>query len=749
MMIEEFCDLGIACIPLHPIVDGRCGCGRPDCKAVGKHPVHRDWPQATPLTLDEIDEAREAGHFKTGYGVLVSAGLVVIDVDARNGGVESLERLLERVPDLIIRSGLVVATGSGGGSVHIYYRTSADTAQLVQSLPDYPGIDVKTSGYVVGPGSLHASGDRYTVLEDGSPYNLGEAPDELIALLKKTERYRADFEGRGIHVDLDDVRAMLARLDPSCGREEWIRAGMAIHHATGGHADGFNAWDRWSAKAGEPTYPGTRALWRQWTSFKHDRTDPITVGTLIAMSGWTPPVTFDASEVEWDELTPEEAPGVDLLRPPGFVGHLVDWINAQSYYPRKNLAVAAALTVVSSVAGMRHRDEDGRTTPNVFMFCVAASATGKQSILDSTNRLLAAAGLAGATYGNFKSEQEIYRNLFEHQAAIYVVDELGEVLAKVVRAKGPGGPSYLSGIIGQLMSIYSAADGTLNVTGDAKRKLGQERAAAYRALVDEYGERPDDPHEVAMVARAKEQLASVEQGLSRPFLNVFGITTPETFDDVLGYDAMVNGFVGRTIIVRELDDNPRRNKSAKPTDIPVTMAIRLMELYDPGGLGDDHRICQRGETVNVPTAPDARTLLDEVYHHYWELAERHKDSTGLTPIPRRAFELVKKVSLLLGIPGGQVEIEHVRWAWALIERDIDGKIKLAIEAREPDGGDALLAKILSKVTEDHGALQGRLRNICRKWPKDVVDGALARLVALGRLRYEETERGAKKYFLAK
>ncbi|MFX3983349.1 bifunctional DNA primase/polymerase, partial [Streptococcus suis] len=77
-------------------------------------------------------------------------GLLVIDVDARNNGVQAFERLCADTGlDLLGLSGLAVATGSGGGSMHLYFHAPPEMA-LVQHHNDYPGIDFKSSGFVVG-----------------------------------------------------------------------------------------------------------------------------------------------------------------------------------------------------------------------------------------------------------------------------------------------------------------------------------------------------------------------------------------------------------------------------------------------------------------------------------------------------------------------------------------------------------------------------------------------------------------------
>jgi len=177
----SFIDAGYRVFGLHGgTSDGHCGCGYDECKAAFKHPVASNW-QLTPEWSDEQLEGLEAlGQFDTGFGVLVW-GLLVVDIDARNGGVKSFAKLCADVGlELTFNSGLVVQTGSGQGSMHIYYKAPANKS-LVQTHKDYPGIDFKSSGFCVGPGSLHASGNKYQTLV-GSPSEIGEAPDALVKL---------------------------------------------------------------------------------------------------------------------------------------------------------------------------------------------------------------------------------------------------------------------------------------------------------------------------------------------------------------------------------------------------------------------------------------------------------------------------------------------------------------------------------------------------------------------------------------
>jgi hypothetical protein len=83
--------------------------------------------------------------------------LLVIDVDTRADGIRSLNALQERFSEL--RNSFLVRSGSGG--LHVYLHSSRrwrSGTDLVCS-----GIDVRgEGGYVIGPGSNHSSGVRYT-----------------------------------------------------------------------------------------------------------------------------------------------------------------------------------------------------------------------------------------------------------------------------------------------------------------------------------------------------------------------------------------------------------------------------------------------------------------------------------------------------------------------------------------------------------------------------------------------------------
>lgn len=143
---------GLPVLPLHTIRDGRCSCGRADCHSPGKHPLTRAGKDDASTDLDRV-----AGWWRrwprANVGLRPPCGLVVLDVDPRNGGATALFELTRRHGQL--PPTLTARTGSGGLHIWLGYGGPA-RGRLC------PGVDVKTnSGYLVAPPSRHTTGRRY------------------------------------------------------------------------------------------------------------------------------------------------------------------------------------------------------------------------------------------------------------------------------------------------------------------------------------------------------------------------------------------------------------------------------------------------------------------------------------------------------------------------------------------------------------------------------------------------------------
>jgi len=430
------------------------------------------------------------------------------------------------------------------------------------------------------------------------------------------------------------------------------------------------------------------------------------------------------------------------------LGELTQWINDQCLYPRENLAVACALTAVSSLAGMRYVDELDGITPNILSFCVAGSGTGKEQIMQCYLNIAKAAGVQSAIHGGFKSEQEVIRNLIRHQAAFYCIDELGLVLNKLANASKKGGASYLEGVVGSLMSVYSKANGYLPITGDLKEELKSKLLLEYAQVEKKLEKLPEDTSSDTQRQRLDEakdaimaNINNVDNGLENPYLTMMGFTTPVTFNDLMTYEMATNGFMARSMIFTDLETNPKRKTHFKKEAMSESLANALKNLYAHGHYDALERTGARvqhiGDKSTLPTTQDAIELLNEVYERFYNLAEQHKATTGLEAIARRGYELASKVSLICAMPSGLRTVDHVKYGYALALADVERKIKLSYSEDNKKSGDGLAAKVLSVIDKEKGETLGVICNRLRGTPKPQVETLLAEMVGKGMLRKEE------------
>jgi len=741
MIYRDMMAAGLHIFPLYRFSSaGRCECGDEDCPAVGKHPRASSW-QHTPIwDEDQMEGMDMAGHFDTGYGVLCRVH-IIIHVDARNGGVKSFIKLTYAIP-AVDDAGLTVFTGSGGGSAHRYFK-APEGVSLVTHLPEYPGIDFKSSGYVVGPGSAHKSGGVYEA--DGYPEDIGNAPDALIALLKRPERHRSEFNGHAVDLAHEDIADMLSHVaNDDLPYEDWLSVGMAIHHATQG--SGFDLWDRWSATSGKHD---SKQMQYKWGSFGRSA-NPVTIGTLIhhaEQGGWVMPVTFvpdqqfnDEPDIAADGL-PFDISGVDLTAPPGFVGEVAKWIDGQSLRPRKNLAVAAALVTIGNVGGLRYVDDISGVTANLFCFCIAGSRTGKDGILKGSLSILRAAGIDAASHGGIKSEQEIIKNLTRHQASFYMVDEVAHFFSKIMNAQKQGGAHYLEGIPAMLMASYTKADDFLGISGDVKDGIRRDLIAEL-SKVEAMMNDGEKPHLIARRNSITRTLNNIDHGIERPFVSFMGVTVPNKFEMMMSKDMATNGFIGRSLIFNERETVPKARKLMAREKLPEHIGNYVRAIWS-GGEYDSQapvRVENYSETTPVPTEAAAAEMLASVLDWMEEQAEARKE-TEMESLYLGGYEIVAKVSLILAIPERLRTSQHVRWAFALVKRDIEEKIREVIgnDSVKHEPLEAMSAKILNLASKDGGEKEGiivsRLKRIFKK--EDILT-QLGKMAKSGKLKCHES-----------
>lgn len=187
--------LGWAVFPLHSINQrGFCTCGKENCSSSGKHPRTLHGVKDAICDVSTIDEWwTQWPNANIGVACGSKSGILVLDIDPRNGGDESLEALIQTygpMPD-------TVESITGGGGQHLFFN---HPASLIRNSSGAlrQGLDIKTDGgYVVLPPSLHVSGRHYEWEHSSRPDQtaFADPPEWLIRLLTTKNGSSADTNG--------------------------------------------------------------------------------------------------------------------------------------------------------------------------------------------------------------------------------------------------------------------------------------------------------------------------------------------------------------------------------------------------------------------------------------------------------------------------------------------------------------------------------------------------------------------------
>lgn len=188
----DYAARGLPCFPCHSpntvgFGSGAIGCScrnGVECDDIGKHPrVSRGFHAAT----TDPAQIREWWRCWPGANVaIVPAGLLIADVDPRNGGGATLEGL-EEAHGPFQREAVVL---TGGGGLHLYFRYSGPPIASGRDVFGL-GIDLKSArGYVIAPDSWHKSGRQYRWLRGAMPAEFPIAPAWLVELASRSASAR-------------------------------------------------------------------------------------------------------------------------------------------------------------------------------------------------------------------------------------------------------------------------------------------------------------------------------------------------------------------------------------------------------------------------------------------------------------------------------------------------------------------------------------------------------------------------------
>ncbi len=180
--------------PVHSVRDGACTCSKADCTSSGKHPRTKRGFKDASTDLNQIERWWQSWP-DANIGLSTGpSGLAVLDVDAKNGGFDSLKALLDQhgeLPDTLVCE-------TGGEGKH-YYFIRPEGGLPSKNGVIASGIDFKCDGgYVIAPPSNHSSGKEYVWQDfiDPNQKEIAELPQWISDSIKGGGKTRKNSENK-------------------------------------------------------------------------------------------------------------------------------------------------------------------------------------------------------------------------------------------------------------------------------------------------------------------------------------------------------------------------------------------------------------------------------------------------------------------------------------------------------------------------------------------------------------------------
>jgi len=688
----EYAKAGLPVFPCYGIIDRKCECGGSvDGCSPGKHPrigggLHNATTDLATITNWWLrwPNANIAIIFE-------GTGLCAIDIDRKEDvdgylWLEAFEDQLPSCPRQI--------TPSGG--MHLILKVPE--GETVRNSQDKlaRGVDVRgDGGYIMAAPSDHAAGSSYYWEDSPVEFDPPLMPTWLVELIGANVQRSSLPGGEKWRVsnEMDESKRAeildaLQYIDPET-RHTWLRVGMAIHSEFA-HEGGLDLWDEWSAKSDKFDPKTQRYTWDKLDSF-----GGVHLSAIFAMAeenGWTNTargrsISEPLEDLEVDlELKPWEQPDEMRTLPPhliedarvGALGLFLNWSSQTARIDQPILSLAAAITMFGTVFGRFFECNGTRT--NIFALGVAASGAGKENARQCCKRLLESASLEhylGAE--DFASGAALYKEMKESSKRLFLLDEFGKVMAKIVSAKANSAEIDIGD---SFLRIYNGAS-------DNKVR-GKARATAER------------------------------EDLSQPHACIYGCSTPSFYDSLTGSVA-IDGLMSRFLVFdvpaqKKYAENRNPLSSTNPPQNLISCIDRVNEwqIKKQGEAGNLAHVAMAGiqpKIIQLEMTEEAQSIIFDTMTD--QIAEaREKTGEQFGDIWARAKEQTTKLAMIRALcawlpkdldsnPIPIVSVDDVTWAKDVVLWCVS-RLVVEVQARSAESKhEANLKRIIKSIQDLH------------------------------------------------
>jgi hypothetical protein len=328
-------------------------------------------------------------------------------------------------------------------------------------------------------------------------------------------------------------------------------------------------------------------------------------------------------------------PTFDWTVPPGLLGEIATFIYASSVRQVKEIALAAAVGLMSGICGRQYNVSG--TGLNQYILLLASTGTGKESMRSGIDKIMRHVKPIAPAAMEFIGPNEIAS---------------GQAIVKYL----PKVPCFVSivGEFGLFMQQMCAHN--------ASQPLVQLR----RKLLDLYNKSGEKDVMQPTIYSDKDKNTSVVQS---PCLTILGESIPEAYYGGLDEGMIAQGLLPRFLTIEYNGSVPHINEGHEFIEPPIELINRIAELAV-----NCHTLAHNGKVIKVQLNEEATKFSRDYSHKI--TANINKTSVDVyRQLWNRAHLKVLKLASLIAIGtdmyNPMIDLESIKWAHILVERDIN------------------------------------------------------------------------------
>jgi putative DNA primase/helicase len=410
--------------------------------------------------------------------------------------------------------------------------------------------------------------------------------------------------------------------------------------------------------------------------------------------------------------------GMDIDRPPGLAGEIVEYIEHGAHRPLTGGAYSLFAIQTMAMAGSGITGfMDSKLS--LITITLGVSAGGKERPQKVMKELLHTAGIN--VYGDIRSDKDILRAaIYDQGRCFYVIDEAHKLLSRAAKSANPNAEQ----IVGTLMNIATTSLLSLSQLHQGEFSSGaftqisrlEKQLSAKEDIKLGYNPQLEKPKieviEVEIqkiknsIAEQQTLLDTIGHGIKNPCLNLAASSTPQKMSDMINEDNIEQGFLGRGIIVdcgterSRKRTNLRDRKGIQDHKGKVLAAKLEAEIGMIAQLSKENSEKQIDNEFNgildsVDASEEAYKMICDIDDHYEQYEYLNHERLG--PLFARVSERVVNLASILALGNVvngvmTIEPEHVKYALMLSLNSIT-MLESNLRVNEAKDGDTIEAKL--------------------------------------------------------